>query len=145
MFVYLVNGWQQHQTLEAAQEAARKYLPVVVSIERAKVKGEIDVMLRKCASVEQLCQIKDVTPDVAERVRHVWKHEPFRVEAMRQIDQLIGTFGVEYLGRTRKGDREVYYCNAGDTYATTVIFVEKTLRIGCWGDFFDPVHKIKVE
>ncbi len=54
MRVYLVNGWQQYQTLESAQEAAKKYFPVVVSIERAKIKGGIDVMLRECATVEQL-------------------------------------------------------------------------------------------
>lgn len=33
---YVVNGWEEHSTMEAAQEAAKKYLPRIVSIERAR-------------------------------------------------------------------------------------------------------------
>lgn len=49
------------------------------------------------------------------------------------IDTIIGTCGVEYLGK-RKGNREhVYYCNAGDAYSTTVMFDGEHLRVGYWG------------
>lgn len=103
------------------------------------------MVLRRAASVKELCRIKDVTPELAQQIRYVWQNEPLRPEARKRVDELLGTSGVEWLGYTRKGGYEVYYCNAGDTYATTVIFVNSTLRVGCWGDFFDPIHKIRVE
>jgi hypothetical protein len=44
---------------------------------------------------------------------------------------------VEYLGRNKRTNDEVYYCNAGDTYSTTVLFVGPHLRVGCWGDLIE--------
>lgn len=53
------------------------------------------------------------------------------------IDTILNTSGVEYLGK-RKGNREhVYYCNAGDTYSTTVMFDGEHLRVGCIGDLVE--------
>lgn len=62
-------------------------------------------------------------------------HKP-KPRAMKRaaIDELIGTSGVEYLGIYRQaggcmaGDH-VYYCNGGDLYATTIIFIGRVLRV----------------
>jgi hypothetical protein len=57
---------------------------------------------------------------------------------LHAIDHILGTCGVESLGSTdNPGYAPDYeYCNAGDTYATTLIYKRETDRlfIGCWGD-----------
>lgn len=48
-------------------------------------------------------------------------------------DELLDTFGVEYLG----GD--VYYCNTGETYDVTLLYDERVDRfsVGCWGNLVE--------
>jgi len=53
------------------------------------------------------------------------------------IDSLLGTYGVEFLGESHRTGENVYYCNAGDTYDTTVIFNGPSMRVGCWGDLIE--------
>ena len=114
----------------------------------------------RCASVESLTAIHGVDEQTAKLVRAVWRAEsrdeiiaacpesadygrdfytrPTLRECKRDaIDRLIGTYGVEYLGVSRKTGEDVYYCNAGDGYAATVIFSGSTLRVGCWADMVE--------
>lgn len=67
---------------------------------------------------------------------------------MHAIDRVLGTYGVEGLGPQRSGDyAPAYeYCNAGDTYSTTLIYTRDTdtIRIGCWGDIVEK-HDTKGE
>jgi hypothetical protein len=93
---------------------------------------------RRAASLTQLQQIKDVTPEIAAAVRNAWKTVRSREEARKQVDRLIETHGVEYLGIHRRTGDHVYYCNAGDTYATTVMFRGLCLTVGCIGDLLEP-------
>lgn len=86
---------------------------------------------RRAASVNRLMEIKDVTEDDANAIRHIWKTLP-RHDAYQKIDRILNTCGVEFLGVSRRGD--VYYCNGGDVYATTVIFTGDTLAVGCTAD-----------
>lgn len=63
-----------------------------------------------------------------------------RTMALHAIDRLLGTYGVEPLGTVDVHDGPAFeYCNAGDTYATTLIYMRDTdtLRIGCWGDLVE--------
>ena len=58
---------------------------------------------------------------------------------MHAIDATIGTCGVECIGDEDKEAHESAdfdYCNAGDTYAATIIRDNNTGRyfVGCWGD-----------
>lgn len=117
-----------------------------------------------CATVKRLMEIKDVTEADALLIRKVWNtvgvtalreflarpaindkgrfnralEEPGSVNIKQAaVDVILGTHGVEYLGK-RKGNRNhVYYCNAGDTYATTVLFDGEHLRVGTWGDLVE--------
>ena len=117
-----------------------------------------------CATVKSLLEIKDVTEDDAKLIRKVWNivgatalrdflarpaiNDKGRFNyALEQrgsvnikqaaVNRILGTHGVEYLGK-RKGNRNhVYYCNAGDTYATTVLFDGDHLRVGTWGDLVE--------
>jgi len=49
------------------------------------------------------------------------------------LDAELETSGVEAF-QTRRGEW-VEYCNAGDTYSTTILRFRGNYRIGCWGDF----------
>lgn len=92
---------------------------------------------RRAASVSALMSIKDVTEEQAKMIRALWHHSRYRNNARTAVDAVLRTYGVEYLGRNKRTKDEVYYCNAGDTYATTVLFVGPHLRVGCWGDLIE--------
>lgn len=94
-------------------------------------------LVRKCASSESLQQVKDVTSRDALLVRSMWKETSSRREARMKIDRQIATHGVEFLGIHKRTGEDVYYCNAGDTYATTIIFIGPRLTVGCWGDLVE--------
>lgn len=59
--------------------------------------------------------------------------------ALHAINGVLGTYGVEPLGDGRhcEGYAPPYeYCNAGDTYATTLVYkrATDTLFVSSWGD-----------
>lgn len=91
-------------------------------------------MTRRAASVKRLLEIKDVTEEDAQEIRNVWKTCQVRGTARNQIDIILRTHGVEYLGYDTRSSRHIYYCNAGDSYATTIIFTGGTMSVGCWAD-----------
>lgn len=76
-------------------------------------------------------------PRVAEYARQCFNAPATMVLRRMAIDDLLGTHGVEYLGTSRRTNAEVYYCNAGDSYAATIIFSGNALRVGCWGDLIE--------
>jgi hypothetical protein len=60
---------------------------------------------------------------------------------LQAIDKILGTHGVEYTppGHNAKSPA-ICYCNAGDTYATTILKVRGRFRIGTWGDLVERGH-----
>lgn len=97
----------------------------------------VTIIGRRPASIKALTTIKDVTPEDAKEIRRIWLSVRKRQEARDAIDTVLRTFGVEYLGIHRTSGEDTYYCNAGDTYATTVVFIGKTMRVACWGDYIE--------
>lgn len=113
--------------------------------------------MNTAASVKALLQIKDVTTEDAKLIRKVWKmdseklrelefpgiheHEVYKWknrELKRYlVDSILNTYGVEYLGYHKRNKEHVYYCNAGDTYSVTVLFIGSRLVVGCWGDLVE--------
>jgi len=130
-------------------------------------------MSTRAPSIRTLCSsLKDVTPATAKMIRTAIKlegyeelmvfaeaHCPKTTEHFRRcynmpskaevraavLDELLGTFGVEYLFKGSEGlssycslpsDKLVLtYLNAGDTYAATLVKpAGKGWRLGCWGD-----------
>lgn len=90
-------------------------------------------------SVKTLCTIKDVTPADARAIRAIMQDRGDHHETrLQRIDRILGTFGVEYIpaGRNAKSPA-IYYCNAGDTYTTTVLKVNGRFIVGCWGDIVE--------
>lgn len=77
----------------------------------------------------------------ATAIRRIMQGRPGRVDGLtrlQRIDKILGTSGVEYIpaGHNSKSPA-FYYCNAGDTYATTIMKVNGRFRIGCWGDIVE--------
>ena len=119
--------------------------------------------MKTAASVKTLQTIKDVTPEDARLIRRIWKARSLaeldrilkgptlaadtyarpdgvamlRDEKMAAVDRVLNTHGVEYLGRMKRTGAHVDYCNAGDPYATTVLFIGDRLAVGCWGDLVE--------
>jgi hypothetical protein len=54
---------------------------------------------------------------------------------MRMADELCETCGVEYIPRGRNAKSPpIWYCNSGDGYTATLMFVRGHYRVGCWAD-----------
>ena len=115
---------------------------------------------RTAASIKVLSELKDVDIVLAARVRDVWRTHtreqilaefPKVAEFARSclnppttghlrrlaVNELIHTYGVEFLGTSKKTGYPVEYCNAGDPYVATVIFSGPRLWVGCWGDLIE--------
>jgi hypothetical protein len=66
---------------------------------------------------------------------HDGRHRYSRMDA---IDTILGTHGVERIDRGHNAKSPtIVYCNAGDTYDTTVLKVNGRFRVGCWGDIVE--------
>lgn len=100
------------------------------------------VSMRVAPSVKALMTIKDVTKEDAETIRKVWKTVGNRKDARAQIDAILRTHGVEYLGHHKLTGHHIYYANAGDAYAPTVLFAGLRAYVGCWADLVE-AGKIK--
>lgn len=103
------------------------------------------ISMRTCASVKALTSIKDVTEDDATQIRKIWQTVKSRSEARSQIDKVLRTFGVEYLGQHKRNGEHVYYCNTGDTYTSTVMFSGLRMFVACWGDLVEKnlIHEVQ--
>jgi hypothetical protein len=57
---------------------------------------------------------------------------------MTAISEIIGGFGVEHIpaGRNSKSP-SITYVNMGDTYRTTLLWVNGKFRIGDWGSIVE--------
>ena len=77
----------------------------------------------------------DAYPANVCRYYHDGRH---RYSRMAAIDRVLGTCGVEYIpaGHNQRSPA-ITYCNAGDTYATTVMWVRGRYLVGCWGSIVE--------
>lgn len=113
--------------------------------------------MNTCTSIKRLMEIKDVTEEDAKLIRAVWKNENIHeiialyadAEALWKqntkmgllrlkylcVDKIIRTYGVEFLGMLKRTTEDVYYCNTGDTYAATAVFIGSRLVVNCWGHY----------
>jgi hypothetical protein len=112
-------------------------------------------------SIKTLCQIADVTPEQAREIRAIMagpgrvlvaypgasdRHDARHVDGewkapltrMERIDRVLGTFGVEHVDHGRNAKSPAFcYCNAGDPYTTTLLFVGGAFRVGNWGAYVE--------
>lgn len=86
--------------------------------------------------------VEDHCPDTWRYVRSLhsspWRSSMWRRSVvMHAIDRILGTHGVEPLGPIAMSSGPPFeYCNAGDTYAVTLVFDRDRdkLIISSWGD-----------
>lgn len=118
------------------------------------------IMAYIASAVANLIQLKDVNVDTAKTVRAIWKaeshsalsqayvdlyevekafHTTLKLRALKRycINQLLGYHGVEYLGIMKRTSEHVHYCNAGDAYTDTIVFVGDRLVVGNWGGYIE--------
>lgn len=63
---------------------------------------------------------------------------PRPVHTLESISSVIGGFGVETIPQgPNSRSPEIVYVNMGDTYDTTVMWVDGNFRVGCWGDIVE--------
>lgn len=116
-------------------------------------------MARTAASIEKLLEVTESDPSLAHKIRAVWRgnnaevrnvypdvdrifaeyHNAPGARELRRavIDRLLKTCGVEYLGYHKRAGQHVHYCNAGDAYYATILFIGDRLVVGCWGDLVE--------
>jgi len=91
-------------------------------------------------SIQTLMRIKDVSREDAVAIRAIMAGpgKEDGLTRMERIDQVLRTFGVEYIpaGKGRRSPA-ILYCNAGDTYDTTVLKINGRFSVGCWGDIVE--------
>ena len=60
------------------------------------------------------------------------------VHTLEKINDIMGGYGVEYIpAGSGSCSPAIEYVNMGDTYDTTVMWVNGRFRIGCWGDIVE--------
>lgn len=63
---------------------------------------------------------------------------PRPVHTMEKINSAMGGFGVETIpSGSNSRSPEITYVNMGDTYSTTILFVNGNFRVGSWGDIVE--------
>lgn len=98
-------------------------------------------------SVEKICGVGLITRSQAVSVRHAmyqYMHPELSDErttlhdAMQRINDIVNGYGVDYIPQGRnKRSPAIDFVNMGDTYNTTVMFVNGRFRIGSWGDIVE--------
>lgn len=71
---------------------------------------------------------------------------------LERVDKILGTCGVEGMLLGADGEDvsgtcdpsqvewDIHYCNTGDSYALTVMYVNGSLRIGDWGSIVESIE-----
>lgn len=59
-------------------------------------------------------------------------------KCLNDISEITDDFGYYWIapGHNEKSP-EIHFVNKGDTYETTILFVNGNFRIGCWGDIVE--------
>lgn len=80
-----------------------------------------------------LASLVAIIPAAADIARRYHSRPPsLRAVKREAIANAAGYCGVEYLGERRRGGGSVYYANAGDAYASTLLFCGARLYVGTW-------------
>jgi len=92
-------------------------------------------------SIGTLMWILSIDRDKAKKIREIMglKYTSIRSNAMSLIDEVLGTYGVEYIpaGHNNKSP-SITYCNTGDAYKPTVMLLDDwKWAVGSWRDIVE--------
>ena len=85
----------------------------------------------------------EIPPEIASEKTQAWVNRCYfppklHDKKMDAINNLLEMYGVEYTARGKnKKSPPIEYCNAGDTYNVTILFVNGRYRIGDWGSIVE--------
>ena len=108
----------------------------LASLAAAKLECEPELIraIWKAGSLEEL---ESLYPPAADIDNQNFGRSPLRALKRAAVDHAAGFYGVEYLGRDRRTGDSVYYCNAGDSYATTLCFIGARLVVCDWAHWVE--------
>lgn len=92
---------------------------------------------RELANVAEKHGLLEIHDAIVNRGRGYYRNYSTREIKRELINHAGGFHGVEYLGVNKRTGNAMYYCNAGDTYAATLIFHGRVLLVSCWGHYVE--------
>lgn len=118
---------------------ATYYAPTERSLTHSNIRLECDpALIRAIWKADSLDALVTVYPAADGDIIPPYGRLPSLREAKRQaIDHAAGFHGVMHLGWHRRKQAHIYYLDAGDPYAPTLIFCGDRMTIGCWGDLVE--------
>ena len=112
------------------------YAPAERNLAHSKIRLDCDpALVRAIWKARDLDELAEIYPEADGTVIPRYGRLPSLRTAKREaINHAAGFHGVLYLGQHRRNRAPVYYLNAGDPYAATLIFCGDRMTVGCWGD-----------
>lgn len=116
------------------------------SIERMQSVLSIDLetakRIRKIMEASNLEKVCELSENARRWVSACYRAPGLSITKMYAIDEVLETHGIEYQGKGSNQKSPAFdYCNAGDTYAPTVLLIWGTngprFAVGCWGDIVE--------
>ena len=94
-------------------------------------------LIRTIWKTDSMDLIESMAPRTAKESNRMYR--PFRPRTFRReaINEIAGFHGVEYLGKNKRTGEAIYYLNAGDSYAPTIIFQGARLFVSTVGDLIE--------
>ena len=114
-------------------------LPGVKTLTQIKDCTRKDALkIRAILACKNVDAVTELSGAALEYVRRCYNRPPLQMAKLTAVDAILHTHGVEFIPRGR-GARSpsIEYCNAGDTYATTIMWTGGRYRVGCWGDIVE--------
>jgi len=127
----------------------------MISPQAKKLRDTFDLDAAQAKLIKDLCAARDYRelleplieakcPETAAYARSCY-NDPYNSRMWRTtlvlhaVDHILGTDGVECVGEGRRNSPPYEYCNAGHTYATTLVYKRASDRlfIGNWGDIVE--------
>lgn len=92
----------------------------------------------ECRNVEAVCALSE---RAASHARDCFGRSPLQYVKLLACDAILETHGVEFIAKGHnKRSPSIEYCNTGDTYAATLMWMNGRYSVGCWGDVVERGH-----
>jgi len=94
----------------------------------------VKTMVKHGFTLEQAKQIRQLM----EKFRENNSYHVIPTYTLQKISDIIDGFGMESIQEGNNSrSPAIYYVNMGDTYDTTILWVNGNFRVGSWGDIVE--------
>lgn len=96
------------------------------------------VKIRAILHLKTVDAVTELSDSALAYVRQCCHTPPLQLVKLTAVDAILRTHGVEGIpaGHGRRSPA-IDYCNAGDSYAVTVLWSGGRYRVACWGDIVE--------